>query len=71
MIKGEQLLILRRLNLSPTGLNCNNFTGIELQTMDTTGTVWPERQRLLNEHGFPVDRVDSKTEICPECSEPC
>jgi len=24
-----------------------DFVGIELQTMDTTGTVWPERQRLL------------------------
>lgn len=35
-----------------------DFTGIELQTMDTTGTVWPERQRLLDEHGFPVDRAD-------------
>lgn len=35
-----------------------DFTGIELQTMDTTGTVWPERQRLLHEHGFAVDRVD-------------
>ena len=35
-----------------------DFTGIELQTMDTTGTVWPERQRLLNKHGFPVDRAD-------------
>lgn len=35
-----------------------DFIGIELQTMDTTGTVWPERQRLLNEHGFPVERSD-------------
>ena len=35
-----------------------DFAGIELQTMDTTGTVWPERQRLLYEHGFPVDRAD-------------
>jgi hypothetical protein len=24
-----------------------DFVGIELQTLDTTGTVWPERQRLL------------------------
>jgi hypothetical protein len=24
-----------------------DFVGIELQTMDTTGTVWPERQKLL------------------------
>ncbi|MCP4699334.1 MAG: hypothetical protein GY862_21175 [Gammaproteobacteria bacterium] len=29
-----------------------DFVGIEFQTLDTTGTVWPERQRLLNELGF-------------------
>ena len=28
-----------------------DFVGIELQTLDSTGTVWPERQRLLKEHG--------------------
>ncbi|MBA4408991.1 MAG: NotI family restriction endonuclease [Bacteroidota bacterium] len=26
-----------------------DFVGIELQTLDTTGTVWPERQRLLGD----------------------
>lgn len=26
-----------------------DFVGVELQTLDTTGTVWPERQRLLRE----------------------
>jgi Restriction endonuclease NotI len=26
-----------------------DFVAIELQTLDTTGTVWPERQRLLRE----------------------
>lgn len=30
-----------------------DFVGIELQTLDTTGTVWPERQRLLRELGIP------------------
>jgi hypothetical protein len=30
-----------------------DFVGIELQTLDTTGTVWPERQRFLNEIGIP------------------
>lgn len=30
-----------------------DFVGIELQTLDTTGTVWPERQRLLKEFGLP------------------
>lgn len=28
-----------------------DFVGIELQTLDTTGTVWPERQRLVREKG--------------------
>ncbi|WP_368227814.1 NotI family restriction endonuclease [Aeromonas sp. R1-1] len=32
-----------------------DFVGIELQTMDTTGTVWPERQRFLRE----VDLIPS------------
>jgi len=26
-----------------------DFVGIELQTLDTTGTVWPERQRFLTD----------------------
>lgn len=30
-----------------------DFVGIELQTLDTTGTVWPERQRLLAELNVP------------------
>lgn len=30
-----------------------DFVGIELQTLDTTGTVWPERQRLLRSLGVP------------------
>ena len=30
-----------------------DFVGIELQTIDTTGTVWPERQRLLRILGVP------------------
>ena len=35
-----------------------DFIGIELQTMDTTGTVWPERQKFLNEKGISVDAED-------------
>ncbi|MFB2920860.1 hypothetical protein [Aerosakkonema funiforme] len=35
-----------------------DFIGIELQTLDTTGTVWPERQRFLQNHGLPVRDVD-------------
>lgn len=30
-----------------------DFIGIELQTLDTTGTVWPERQRLLKKLNIP------------------
>ena len=35
-----------------------DFIGIELQTMDTTGTVWPERQRFLDEQGIEVSADD-------------
>ena len=35
-----------------------DFVGIELQTLDTTGTVWPERQRFLREAGLRVARED-------------
>lgn len=30
-----------------------DFVGVELQTLDTTGTVWPERQRFLADRGVP------------------
>lgn len=30
-----------------------DFVGMEIQTLDTTGTVWPERQRLLKKLGVP------------------
>lgn len=33
-----------------------DFVGIELQTLDTTGTVWPERQRLLKK--LNIERAD-------------
>lgn len=36
-----------------------DFVGIELQTMDTTGTVWPARQRFL-------DRVDRAGQVSEE-----
>ena len=35
-----------------------DFIGIELQTMDTTGTVWPERQKFLHEQGITVNPDD-------------
>lgn len=36
-----------------------DFLGIELQTLDTTGTVWPERQRFLQSQGLPVSGEDA------------
>lgn len=39
-----------------------DFVGIELQTLDTTGTVWTERQRFLKEHGIKVKSKDSKSD---------
>lgn len=35
-----------------------DFVGIEFQTLDTTGTVWPERQRFLAMAGLPVPSED-------------
>ncbi|RLT39074.1 MAG: hypothetical protein DWI57_10885 [Chloroflexi bacterium] len=35
-----------------------DFVGIELQTLDTTGTVWPERQRFLEAQGVPTNDED-------------
>jgi hypothetical protein len=34
-----------------------DFVAIELQAVDTTGTVWPERQRFLQSAGVRVDRT--------------
>ena len=33
-----------------------DFVGVELQTLDTTGTVWPARQRFLDSVGVTVER---------------
>lgn len=35
-----------------------DFVGIEIQALDTTGTIWPERQRLLQGWGFDVEDAD-------------
>ncbi|KGJ86641.1 NotI family restriction endonuclease [Colwellia psychrerythraea] len=35
-----------------------DFVGIELQTLDTTGTVWPFRQRFANSKGIEADSSD-------------
>lgn len=38
-----------------------DFVGIELQTLDTTGTVWPERQRFLKPHSLRVKKQDTES----------
>lgn len=35
-----------------------DFVGMELQTLDTSGTVWPERQRFVAQHGVRVRKRD-------------
>jgi hypothetical protein len=36
-----------------------DFVAVEFQTMDTTGTVWPERQRFLKSVGLQVRDTDA------------
>ncbi len=36
-----------------------DFVGIELQTLDTTGTVWPERQKFLKEKNIDTNDKDT------------
>lgn len=36
-----------------------DFVGMELQTLDTTGTIWPARQRYLQDVGVSVIREDT------------
>jgi hypothetical protein len=38
-----------------------DFVAIEFQTLDTTGTIWPERQRLLRQKGLLVSESDVKS----------
>lgn len=38
-----------------------DFVGIELQTMDSTGTVWPERQRFVRRCGVRVKKKDAES----------
>jgi len=37
-----------------------DFSGVELQTVDTTGTLWPERQRFLAASGLSVKKSDTR-----------
>jgi len=41
--------------LSARSGKVKDFVGIEIQALDTTGTVWPERQRLLRGLGVSTD----------------
>lgn len=38
-----------------------DFVGIELQALDTTGTLWPPRQRFLRSQGLSVSDEDTKS----------
>lgn len=38
-----------------------DFVGIEFQTLDTTGTLWPERQLFINEFTENKELVEDKT----------
>jgi hypothetical protein len=44
--------------ISARGKNVVDFVAIEWQTLDTTGTVWPERQRFVESVGLPVSKLD-------------
>jgi hypothetical protein len=46
--------------VSVKGEKVKDFVGIELQTLDTTGTVWPERQKWLSEKGIECGPLDGK-----------
>lgn len=62
---GNELHIISEINIpggnvdyflvSARNTKVKDFVGIELQTLDTTGTVWPERQKFLLEQGFEVN----------------
>ena len=39
-----------------------DFVAIEFQTLDTTGTVWPERQRLLKELGIDGEHAGADSD---------
>lgn len=47
--------------VSVRGKKVVDFVAVEWQTMDTTGTVWPERQRFAESVGLPVAQADSQS----------
>jgi Restriction endonuclease NotI len=48
--------------VSARGGKVRDFVGVELQALDTTGTVWPERQRFLKANGIKVKRTDAASD---------
>lgn len=44
---------------SVRGSRVRDFVGVELQTLDTTGTVWPTRQRYLRDVGVDVVKEEA------------
>ena len=46
--------------ISARGNKVKDFVGIEFQTLDTTGTVWPERQRFLQSVGVAASLAETK-----------
>jgi Restriction endonuclease NotI len=46
--------------VSARGKRVIDFVAIEWQTLDTTGTVWPERQRFAASAGTPVSKLETE-----------
>ncbi|MDR1015484.1 MAG: hypothetical protein LBL86_11000 [Coriobacteriales bacterium] len=44
--------------ISARGLKVIDFVGIELQTLDTTGSIWSERSALVQSKGVTVNKDD-------------
>lgn len=68
---GNELHIVSEINLPGGSVDyflvstqknkVKDFVGIELQTLDTTGTVWPERQRFLLSKNISVSDLDTNS----------
>ena len=39
-----------------------DFVGIEMQSLDTTGSLWPERQRFLRENAIALGKDDQSAD---------
>jgi len=69
---GNELHIVPEVNIpggsvdyflvSVRGNSVIDFVGIELQAVDTTGTVWPCRQRFLDLKRIHIDKEDTESE---------